>query len=280
MTQDKTIIPYCTAGIGNRLRIIASCSVIAEETGRKLRVYWDNKQMNGCLSKLDELFENEINTIQIDELNTLEDCSMCVEEYDAHREDWEFDNPVLKNLTDKYGVKGKDGFNYDINEKNIIIFNIDFLNNVSLEKSYSFLKKLKPVKKIQENIDKIINDLNLSKNIIGIHARGSDFGVPVKFYIDKINEFLEQDPNQKFFLSTEDENYEKEIVKTFPNSILYRKKNHYIVKNNNLPWSHKSFNRNSDHVKEAIEDMYILSSTNIQIYHYLSTFCEICRIIS
>lgn len=278
--MNNTIIPYCTAGIGNRLRTIASCGVIAEEAGRKLRVYWDNKQMNGCLARLDELFENEIEVIQLEELNTLDDCAMCVEKYDADRENLEFGVPTLKNLTDKYGVKGKNGFNYSMNEKNIIVFNIQFLDNVSLEKSHLFLKKLKPIKKIQENIDKIINDLNLSKNVVGIHARGSDFGVPVNFYIDKINEFLKQNPNQKFFLSTEDKNYEKEIIKTFPNNILYRIKNHYIEKNNDLPWGHKSFSRDSEHVKEAIEDMYILASTNIQIYHSLSTFCEIARIIS
>jgi hypothetical protein len=276
----ETIIPYCTAGIGNRLRSLASCGVISEKTNRKLLVYWDNKQMNGCLAKLDELFENEIETIEVEDLENLENCAMCVEKYDADREEWEFGVSCLKKLTNKFGVRGKDGFNYDITEKNIVVFNIQFLNNVSLEESHLFLKKLKPKEEIQKNIDKVINDLNLSKDVIGIHARGSDFGVPVEFYIDKIKEYLQTNPAQKFFLSTEDKNYEDEIIKNFPNNILIREKNHYIIKNNDLPWSHKSFTRDSNHVKEAIEDMYILASTNIQIYHSLSTFCEIARIIS
>ena len=115
--MSNTIIPYCTAGIGNRLRTIASCGVIAEETGRKLRVYWDNKQMNGCLAPLNELFKNDIDVITLEELSELEDCHMTVEKYDADREEWEFGVPVLKNLTNKFGAKGKNTYNHSITNK-------------------------------------------------------------------------------------------------------------------------------------------------------------------
>lgn len=279
--MNNTIIPYCTAGIGNRLRTIASCGVIAEETGRKLRVYWDNKQMNGCLAPLNELFKNDIDVITLEELSELEDCHMTVEKYDADREEWEFGVPVLKNLTNKFGAKGKNTYNHSITNKNIIVFNISFLNNVDLNKSYKFIQNLKPTDDLQKEIDSVVGELSLSKDIIGIHARGSDFNVPVQHYITQIEQNLNVNPNQMFYLSTEDKNYENIIKDRFKNNVLVRDKKHYINRfPNTSGWSHKTFKRDIDHAKEAIVDMFILSKTNIKIYHQGSTYTEICRIIS
>ena len=283
MTLDKkmkTIIPYCTAGVGNRMRTIASCGVISQMSDRTLKIYWDNKQQNGCLAPFNELFKNKIETISLEELQNLNNCSMCVEKYDANRENWEFGVPVLQTLTDKFGANGKDSFSFNDEKQNVIVYNIRFLSNIDLDKSHEFLRSLKLAEELQNNVDKVITTLGLNKNVIGIHARGSDFNVPVTYYINKIRDVMTTHPNQMFYLSTEDKNYENTIVNTFKNNILVRTdKNNYIHKTNNLPWSHKTFVRDGAHSKEALEDLYILSKTNLQIYHELSTYAEIAKIL-
>jgi len=280
----NTIIPYCTAGIGNRMRTIASCGVISEKTGRKLKIYWDNKQQNGCLAKFNDLFDDPIETISLEELEQLDDCKMCVEQFDVNRENSEFGVPTLQNLTHKFGASGKNSFSFQDQNKNIIVYNIRFLPNIDLTESYNFLRKLKLKKELQDNVDQVVKDLKLDKSVIGVHARGSDFKqglVTVNYYIDKINNILKQTPKQMFYLSTEDKEYEKLIVNKFKNNIIVRNdKKNYIEKNNNQPWNHKTFIRDEKHSKEAIEDLYILSKTNIQIYHEISTYAEIAKILS
>ena len=277
----NTIIPYCTAGIGNRMRTIASCGVISEKTGRKLKIYWDNKQQNGCLAKFNDLFDDQIETISLEELEQLDDCKMCVEQFDVNRENSEFGVPTLQNLTHKFGASGKNSFSFQDQNKNIVVYNIRFLPNVDLTESYNFLRKLKLKKELQDNIDQVVKDLKLDKSVIGVHARGSDFNVPIQHYITKIEQNLNVNPNQMFYLSTEDKNYENIIKDKFKNNVLVRDKKHYINRfPNTSGWSHKTFIRDEKHSKEAIEDLYILSKTNIQIYHEISTYAEIAKILS
>lgn len=280
--EEKGIIVYCTSGLGNRLRSLSSSAVIAKETGRRLRVYWDNIIPNGCLAKLEDLFENEFEQITLEEMVQLEDCQVCCDKYDADREDWHFKNPTLKILTDKYGALGKNGFNYNLEGKNIVIFNNNFLDGVDRIKSNIWIGGLIPKKEIALKIDKIAIDLGLNKDIIGVHARGSDFGTTIDYYLSKINEILSKDKNKMFFISTEDKTFEDQIISRFPNNVIYRIKDNYISKaNNDLAWNnYNSFAITKNHAQEAIEDMFLLAKTDIQIYHPVSTFCEIADIIS
>ena len=215
-------------------------------------------------------------------MQKLEDCKICANKYDADREDWHFKNPTLKILTNKYGAHGKDSVTINDTQKNIIIFNNNFLNAVSIQESYEFIKLLKPKKEIKDKIDGISKKLNLNFNIIGIHARGTDFSSTIEYYTKQIDKHLSINPAQKFFLSTEDPNYEKHIISNYGNSIIYRPKNTYIKRDNeSMAWNnYNSFSITTEHAKEAVEDLFLLSKTNIDIYHPRSTFSEIARIIS
>ena len=279
----KRIIPYCTSGLGNRLRCVASCYVISQETDRELKIYWDNLIPNGCLAKLDELFENDLQTISLEELKELKDYKMCINKYDADREDWEFKNDTLRNLTDVYGADGKHSYTHNDQQENVLVFNISFLDGINLEKSHDFIRSLKPIKGIQDNIDKIKNDLGLSKDVIGIHARGTDFlDSSVEAYMENMLPYLEKNPNQKFFISTEDPEMEKTIVNSFPNNVLFRKKENYITKEDEKDsWlNHNNFYITKDHAQEAVEDMFLLAETTIGIYDNRSTFAELAIILS
>jgi hypothetical protein len=280
----KTIIDYCTSGLGNRLRSLASCAVISQHTGRKFKIYWDVITPNGCLAKFEELFENEIENVTLEEMQNLNGCAVFAQYQDAVREFTKFERESLKKLMELPGTRicGKEDFNYSYNEDNIVIFNNNFLSAVDRQKTNEFLQSLIPVKEIQDKIDSEVSRLELNKSIVGIHARGTDFGVDVSFYTSEIKKILEKKPDTKFFLSTEDPDFEKRICEEFPGKISIGKKDFYIRKvNNNDSWqNHNNFFITKEHAKEAVLDIFLLSKTDIQVYHSNSTFCEIAKIIS
>ena len=278
----KRIISYCTGGLGNRLRGLASCAVIAEESGRELKIYWDTLVPKACLAPLDELFENKLQTITSEELLKLEDYKMCVNQYDADRESWKFKNNTLSILSQKYGTAGKHSYVPHDNQENILVFNIEFLNGINLEKSHDFIRSLKPIKKIQENIDRDKKELGLNKGVIGIHARGIDFrNSNVSTYINQMKPYLQRNPKQKFFISTEDASYQEAIVREFPDNVLVRRKKEYVKKiDESVAWVETNFRRTKKLVQDAVEDMFLLSETSIEIYNDVSTFNELARILS
>ena len=282
----KTIINYSTSGMGNRLRPLSSCYAIAKKSNRKLKCYWDNITPNGCLAKWDELFENEMETIDLDEIRNLENCLLLTESGHAghgmDREQFKFGRTALKELSVNNLFRHYDSFSYDDNQDNIIIYHNNFLPTVSKEDSEEFLLNLRPIKKIQDRIDYFVKELKLNKNIIGIHARGTDFGTQIHEYVNVIKKYISINPHQMFFLSTEDPDYESVLTELYPNNIIFRKKENYITRtNNSLPWNdHNSFSITTEHAQEGVEDMFLLAHTNILVYHPMSSFAEISRIIS
>jgi len=282
----KTIINYSTSGMGNRLRPLSSCYAISKKSGRKLKAYWDNITTNGCLAKFDELFENELDIISLNELGELKDCLLLTESggpgHGIERESIKFGRTTLKELSKSNPYRHYESFSYDDKQNNIIIYHNNFLPTVDKKDSEEFLLNLKPIKKIQDKIDHYVGELGLNKNVIGIHARGTDFGTRIVDYVNAIKKVLNDNPSQKFFLSTEDPDYESMLTEIFQDNIIIRKKENYIVRPDvNKAWNdHTSFSITTEVAQEGVEDIYLLAHTNILIYHPMSSFAEISRIIS
>ncbi len=281
----KTIINYSTSGLGNRLRPLSSCYAISKHSGRKLKAYWDNITPNGCLAPWSELFENELDLISLEEMEQLNDCLLLTEGGPGHgyeREESKFGRSTLKKLAQKNPYRSYDSFTYNDNQENIIFYSNNFSRGIEMNDAYEFLYNLKPIKKIQDKIDQYVSELGLNKNIMGIHARGTDFGIGPVAYVNAVKGILNQTPNQKFFLSTEDPEIENILIELYPDNIIIRKKENYIIKNDsNLPWNdHNSFAITTAHAQEAVEDIYLLAHTNITVAHPMSTFAEISKIIS
>lgn len=285
--MDKTIINYCTSGLGNRLRSLASCHAISKYSGRQLKIYWDNITPNGCLARFDELFKNPMDTITLSDMENLDDCFIVCDAYDAQREFDKFGRKSLASLVNKYGCHGKDSYNQYVSNKNIVVFNNNFLNNVNTNEALKFLKELEPINEIQEKIQKELarfKEIFGNEKPIGIHARGSDFGIDIDFYLKKIDEQIATNPNSIFFLISDDKNYEKAIIKKILDSeckVLTTEKQTFTEKiNSNDSWqNHNNFELTKEHVQDAVMEMFLLSKTNIKIFHENSTFCQIARII-
>lgn len=282
----KTIINYSTSGMGNRLRPLSSCYAISKKSGRKIKAYWDNITTNGCLAKWDDLFENELETISLDELRNLNNCLLLTESggpgHGMDREVSKFGRTALKDLSKSNPYRHYESFSYEDKQDNIIIYHNNFLPTVDKKDAEEFLINLKPIKKVQDKIDHYVGELGLNKNVIGVHARGTDFGAPLSSYVNAIKKLLEQNPKQKFFLSTEDPDYENVICDLYQDNVIVRKKENYIIKNDkNKDWGdHTSFSITTEVAQEGLEDIYLLAHTNIMIYHPMSSFAEISRIIS
>lgn len=286
MKPEKTIINYSTSGLGNRLRPLASCAAISKQSGRKLAIYWDNITPNGCLAKFDELFTNFIPTYSLTDLEHLNDCLLLTESgtqgHGMDRELIKFGRKSLKLLSYNNPYRHHDSFSFEDQNTNIIVYHNNFLPTVDLNEAHSFIASLRPIPKIQEKIDYYAGSLNLSKDVIGIHARGTDFGINVEEYIHEVYNILNRDPKKKIFLSTEDESFEKEFLNVFGDNLILRKKQFYVKRlSENRPWTdHNNFYITKSHAEEAVEDLYLLAKTRISIYNSISSFAEIAIILS
>jgi hypothetical protein len=282
LNRLRRIINYSTSGLGNRLRPLASCYSLAKKSDRKLAAFWDVKTLNGCQAPFHSLFKNDLEILSEDDLKSLEDVVVFSEDGPGHcaeREHKKFGRDVLLKIGKEHGLRSIHDISPDYSQSNIVFYGNNFANNSSPEDSASFIKSLVPCDDILSNINSVRDKLGLSKEVVGIHARGTDFGSNLGSYVNAIHSFISQNPSCKLFLSTEDREFEDQLHDQFGDKILIHRKNFYPEKiDKSKPWP-DNFNISEDHAKEAVVDLYLLASTYIMIYDPRSTFCEIARIL-
>lgn len=275
----KRIINWCSGGIGNRLRPLATCYAISKETQRVLSMCWHPTMR--CMAEFKDLFKNDIETLSYDDLSKLDNVSIYSEvsyiQHDASLNN----NSTLLNLMNKFGCKSL-GQTPDIRNDtadNIIVYDNNFFGNYNKDTEKQFLKSLIPIDSIQKNIDEFLLNCKLDKSWIGVHARGTDFepgGVSVHSYVNKM---VSYNINQRFFVCSDSEEYEKYIKDNVLSSEFYRKKS-YVYKNNNAQGWTNNVMTPKESVQEAVVDLYLLSKTEIKIYNGNSTFVEIAKLLS
>lgn len=96
----------------------------------------------------------------------------------------------------------------------------------------------------------------------------------------KIEDFIKNNPNSKFFLSTDDSNYEHIICNMFGDKIITRKKRLHLEKvEKSTGWDY-NFLITKEKSQDSVVDLFLLSKTKIEIYNPNSTFYEVAEIIS
>ncbi len=274
-TDMKTIINYTTGGLGNRLKPLCSAYNIAKQTDRKLLVYWDSMEPCICPAHFTDLFDNsvlEIAFITPEEIVELESAKiLSVLMVNTFYTTIGLKDNVMKFLSGKFVISS--GFDDILNnpENNLIIHSNNFIPGVS---GYEFLDSLIPVRTIRDKVALFTKDLRLDKTVIGVHARGTDFAprTTPHYFINMMLPHLENNPKVKFFVSTEDKSFEQAIYNAYPDNVVFRTKKNYVIK---TPVHENTV----DHMIEAVEDMFLLSKTDIRIYHPDSTFAEIARLL-
>lgn len=120
----------------------------------------------------------------------------------------------------------------------------------------------RPIKELQERIDKVTIDWNKS-DIIGLHIRRTDNVIaieksPIDRFYTLMDSEIEKNNNVRFYLATDDEEIKSEMIKKYGNRIITQK---------------ISLRRNSTKgMKDAVVDLYCLGSTSKIIGSHHSTY--------
>ena len=193
-------------------------------------------------------------------------------------------------LCDKYNQKILTNNNQALldSSKNIVICTNSFIYNVNTEKSIHHLRALKFKQHILNEVNYLVDELSLSKDIIGAHLRGTDFNNPFSFYEEQLKPVVSSNPDVKILISSDDIVLEDYIANVFLANIIRRVDKIYVNKfgpskassntrtstgNNNDNNSLKSnTNITADALKDAVVDLLLLAKTDFKIFDPNSSF--------
>lgn len=268
------VINYCSGGLGNRLKPLSSCYAIRMLTGRKVGIVWQPTMR--CQTHFHDLFKNDINELDNEALANLNSAVIFTEKpYITHDANLNNVNGLLR-LSEKCPVISLTESRYITkcyDTENIVIYSNDYIDGYHKEHCIDFLRSLQPLDFIQTEINKFCAENDISKQVIGVHARGTDFeagGNQLKGCIDAM-----RDTPGRFFVCSDSLDYENEMKNEFGDRVIFRKKNSYVYKENpNSNWTN-NVQTPKESVQESLIDLYILSKTNLQIYNRNSTFAHI-----
>jgi Caenorhabditis protein of unknown function, DUF268/Protein of unknown function (DUF616) len=280
----KRYIAYCTSGLGNRLRPLASALAYCKATGRKLQVYWDDVTPNGCLTPWSDLFTTAIEPIGLAELAALDPSTTALftEKGPGHgveREATRHERPQLLTLA-KAGARlnPSQALRLDEAADTIVVYDNDYLQCLPRQTSIEALRSLNPHPAIRARVMATAAGLALKPDTPAVHARGTDFNLQqaLATYAALIDERI---PNGAFFLSTEDAELETGLRARYGERIKSRTDRlHLQLNEGKTSWSEPdSYTITRAHGVDALVDIYLLASVTLSVYHPGSTFAEIAR---
>lgn len=241
-------------GLCNRMRVITGSAVLAKELNKELVVIWTRDKSLNC--KYSDLFVAPPFKVIETQLSSLKQRFLWhliirILRYRLLKDEWIVENARGKRIEEWIGL---------INNDNLFIYsNLDIV----LFGDYSIFKP-KP------SLLSAINNVTLPDNTIGIHLRRTDnekairFS-PTKLFLDKVKDELRFNPNQKYYLATDDLAEERLFVETFGDNIIIYNKN--------------SLDRNAPvAIKEALVDLYNLSCCSKIYGSYYSSFSDVAAV--
>jgi len=280
----KLFIAYCTSGLGNRLRPLASALAYCKATGRDLKVYWDDVTPNGCLTPWSDLFTNRIEPISLEEIAALDatQVALFTEKGPGHgveREATRHERPQLQQLVQRgASLNPSQALRLDESAEVVIVYDNDYLQALPLETSIDALRQLNPQPAIRARVMATSGSLGLKPVTPAVHARGTDFNMKEALvtYTALIDERI---PSGDFFLSTEDAELEQGLRERYGARLKSRPDRLHLQLNpGKTSWNEPdSYTISRAHGVDALIDIYLLSSVQLVVYHPGSTFAEIAR---
>lgn len=239
-------------GLCNRMRTIVGANELAKKLNRKLVVIWvRNKDLNAEFSNL---FDNkEIIVLETKDgsfylwliwkiLKLVFNCNVI------------FDNWIEQNV-----YNGQKEWIKQIEDRNVFI---DSCCDIIRGGDYSIFKVNK----------KIINDyvLNCKANVIGIHIRRTDNELSIKhsptcMFVERMKSEIGNNPEIRFYLSTDDPCEEQCFLKIFGDRIIIHNKTSL---NRNMPIA----------IVDACIDLYNLSQCSRIYGSYYSSFSDVAAL--
>ena len=244
------VIIQPSGGLCNRMRVINSSLELAKRKNAKLLVLWYvadelNAPFESLFQPVDEF--KVINFTSLKDLRKL----------------W-------YQLTARTRVNNADIENNTTNGT----LNQDFFDSIKLP-AYIFtwehfydadenFKLFKPTGELQRRIDEVTK--HFTEDMVSVHIRRTDQVVSIAHsktenFIELMNREIEENPEVKFFLATDDKEEEALLRKTFPGR---------IVSNEN-----RTLRRDSlDGMYDALLDLYCLAACKKIIGSYFSSFTD------
>jgi len=260
----KSLVVYPKHGLANRLRALASASIVAEYTGRNLFVNWIPSKE--CNVEWEELFLNQIESHPL----PLSSYQVGINLYDdtVIPMSWYQDIPRLSVRDESYLVAVHTCRNFQPEE---------MTNEAYKEAKSLFYRNLLPV----ETVEKTVRDMQKRYfdgcDIVGVHIRRKDhltflkkdhrLVCPTKLFVEAMENILHAKPERKFFLATDDEREEEFIRQLFPDNVIVYEK--------------EGLGRNTTKgMQDALVDWVLLSKTSRIIASYASSFSQEAGIVN
>jgi len=282
--DDKYVVAINLGGISNRLKCLVSLWRIGVLTKRKLLIYWPRNSV--CGANFSDLFENNFQEISREKLFRLKK-----KEYKFHDpNDISIENPQKKYLvsdTWRWAFLREEKItkliardkieNYPIYESRTaptqdykgIDFAFNKINPNIKKEIWRYLKKIKPIEKIREKVSEF-EEKNSIRDCIGVHIRQGDylagkdrlgFVSREEEFINRINELIEVNPKERFFLCTDSEEVQERFKELFKERVVI--------------FSKTNFDREGVvFTQEGLIDLLLLSKTKRILGTYGSTFTE------
>jgi len=254
----KSLAVYPKNGLANRLRALASASILAEYTGRNLLVSWTRSR--DCNVVWEELF-----------LNPIEGCSMPLSTF-RHGLDLYDDTLIpLSSHSDIPHLSIPEGPDV-IAVHSCRNFRPEGMTVAVYEEAKSmFYRKLLPVETVRETVSDMQKRFFHGHKVIGVHIRRKDHLTfmkkdhrlvsPTRMFVEAMKQALRANPETKFFLATDDQKEERYIRRLFTDSVIAYEK--------------KEYGRNTARgMQDALTDWLLLSRTSRIIASYASSFSQ------
>lgn len=263
--MNKTVVAYCTSGLGNRIITIIGAFYWSVRLGYDFKIIWPTN--NECMCNYEDIFQlHQTKNICISEKDLYESKQNCIVIGFTYQKDRV--NKKINDLKDIITSEVFDAFsqlydpdsldNIDLSKYDLLIYNsIKIPHYVSFKDVTTIIN----IFKINASIREKVISFNKQKNINygttnGILIRKTDGDLifkrkPESYY----KKLIEDNQHKMFFITSDDELTEKEF-KNYNNVICYPKFEYVIFDKNGLYRSRQS-------VIEAFISMLILSRTNI-----------------
>lgn len=269
------IISYASGGLGNRILPLASCHDMAKKTGRSLAINWEPSKW--CDIRFENLFSNSIEQIDIKKLDPSStvlyaDYQNVVNEYTTYT-----GRKELFDLASIVGCKPLNTIENIKHEKadNIVVYWCDLLP--PFVEIHDFFKELTLVKSIEDILNEFIENNSLDKTVYGIHARGTDFSTSLEQYDIFIEKAMNENKNSRFFLCSDEKEWEFELKKKYGDKLIIRNNKHFVQKQTHSNNWINNVIRDKNSVIDSVIDMMLLSKTTLLISHQQSSFAKCAK---
>ncbi len=271
----RRIIAYCAGGLGIRLRTLARADAFARQTRRELVMLWLRDDPL-CRVAFTDLFDNAIGKISESQLMNLPGCRIYARIKSVADQALISGGSVLRQAVTQWGCADPSCLTTDDPEENLLIFAPESGVWPEEFRDLDLIRRLKPKDSILSRIAELKAGLGIDRRCMGVHARGSDFGVSVDAYDQQIRIAIRRNPNQKFLVVSEDESYETILHRRHRQQVILRPKSSRIQRKDiHRPWTIDNIETSRESMVEMLIDLHLLAHTDFRIYHESSATAQL-----